>query len=185
MTPCPHRRVATLLTLIALATSVLAPACAARGREDKVVPGTARVVRVVDGDTVRVVIAGGSGEEAVRLIGIDTPETHGAGGLRECFGKEAARRMAELLPKGTAVRLVRDVEARDRYERLLAYVYRSKDGLFVNLALAREGYAAPLTIPPNVAHSEAFVRAAAQARRESRGLWGSCGGPDTPLESPR
>jgi micrococcal nuclease len=140
------------------------------------------VVRTVDGDTIRVRIAGApDGEEKVRFIGVDTPETHGPGGLRECFGEEASRRTAALLPPGTKVRLVRDVEARDRYQRLLAYVYRADDQLFVNLALAREGFAAPLTIPPNVAHSDAFVEAAAEARRGERGLWGRCGGPDTPL----
>lgn len=144
-------------------------------------PGTATVEQVVDGDTVRVRLAGRDGRESVRLIGIDTPETHGPGGLRECFGKEASARAAELLPPGTTVRLVRDAEARDRYGRLLAYVYRQDDDLFVNLAMAEGGYAAPLTIPPNVAHRDAFVDAAADAREAGRGLWGACGGPDEPL----
>ena len=143
--------------------------------------GAAEVTRVVDGDTVRVTIAGG--EERVRLIGIDTPETHGQGGLRECFGTEATRRMTELLPPGTPVRLVRDVEARDRYDRLLAYVYRTADGLFVNLAMAREGFATTLTYPPNVAHAEEFVAAVRAARQARRGLWGRCGGPDVSLPS--
>ncbi|MBW3555738.1 MAG: thermonuclease family protein [Actinobacteria bacterium] len=146
-------------------------------------PGTATVVRVVDGDTVRVKL--GDTEEAVRLIGIDTPETHGRGGLRECFGQEATRRTEALLPKGTRVRVVRDVEARDRYRRLLAYVYREDDGMFVNLVLAREGYAAPLTIPPNVAHAEEIVAAAAGAREQSLGLWGRCGDADRPIGSQR
>lgn len=141
-------------------------------------PGTATVKRVVDGDTIDVQLA--SELEKVRLIGIDTPETHGRGGLRECFGTEATNRLRALLPAGTRVRLVRDVEARDRYGRLLAYVYRAPDGLFVNLALAREGYAASLTYPPNVAHAEALGAAVRDARAERRGLWQSCGGPDTP-----
>ena len=140
-------------------------------------PGVATVVRVTDGDTIRVRIGGR--EEPVRLLGIDTPETHGRGGLRECFGKEATDHLTDLLPPGTTVRLVRDVEARDRYDRLLAYVYRERDGLFVNLALARDGYAAPLTYPPNVAHSNELVDAAGDARRAGRGLWRACGGPDT------
>jgi micrococcal nuclease len=145
--------------------------------------GDASVVRVVDGDTVRVRIAGQPDDEAVRLIGIDTPETHGAGGLRECFGKEATERLRELLPEDTPVRVVRDVEARDRYGRLLAYLYRRRDDMFVNLVMAKEGFAAPLTIAPNVAHSSEFVAAAAEARRRSRGLWARCGGADTPLGS--
>lgn len=141
--------------------------------------GTAEVTRVVDGDTVRVTIGGA--EERVRLIGIDTPETHGRGGLRECFGAEATRRMTELVPPGTRVRLVRDVEARDRYDRLLAYVYRAADGLFVNLAMAREGFATTLTYPPNVAHAEELLAAVRAAREARRGLWGRCGGPDVSL----
>lgn len=143
--------------------------------------GAATVVRVVDGDTIRARL--GSVEERVRLIGIDTPETHGAGGLRECFGAEATARLSALLPPGTPVRLVRDVEARDRYDRLLAYVYRRSDGLFVNLALVREGYAVTLTYPPNVAHADELVAAAQAARRSELGLWRRCGSADVPLSS--
>ena len=72
------------------------------------------------------------------------------------------------------MRLVRDAEARDRYGRLLAYVYRVRDERFVNAALVRRGYAVPLTIPPNVAHAGQFRRLAAAARRAGRGLWSSC-----------
>lgn len=144
-------------------------------------PGVATVVEVVDGDTVRVRFPGQSATESVRLIGIDTPETRGPGGLRECFGAQASARTAALLPRGSQVRLERDVEARDRYARLLAYVYRKRDGLFVNLALARDGFAAPLSIPPNVAFAADFTAAAAAARDADLGLWGRCGGPDTPL----
>lgn len=141
-------------------------------------PGRGTVVRVSDGDTIVVDIDGA--RERVRLIGIDTPETHGQGGLRECFGAEASARTKQLLPEGSTVRLVRDAEPRDRYGRLLAYVYR-EDGLFVNLALAEDGFAAPLTISPNVAHADDFVDAAADARADNRGLWRACGGPDTPI----
>ena len=143
-------------------------------------PGAATVTRVVDGDTIEVRLgSGGQGEEKVRLIGIDTPETNGRGGLRECFGAEATSRLQALLPAGSQVRLVRDVEARDRYGRLLAYVYRTPDGLFVNLTLAREGYATTLTYPPNVAHSQDLTAAVREARESQRGLWRRCGGPDT------
>lgn len=141
--------------------------------------GAATLARVVDGDTIRVRIEGA--EERVRLIGIDTPETHGPNGLRECFGAEASDRMEALLPEGTAVRLVRDVEARDRYGRLLAYVYRTHDGLFINLAMAKEGYATTLTYPPNVAHADEFVAAVRTARQSQRGLWRRCGSADVPL----
>lgn len=141
--------------------------------------GSATVVDVTDGDTIKVRLQGDV--ENVRLIGIDTPETHGRGGLRECFGREATSRTAALLPPGTPVRLERDVEPRDRYGRLLAYVFRVDDGLFVNLTLAREGYAAQLTIPPNVTYAEEFREAVAKARGSARGLWRRCGNADTPL----
>lgn len=169
-----------------VALTTMSSACGGFGASnvsDPASPGDAVVVRVVDGDTVRVRLAGQSDDEAVRLIGIDTPETHGPGGLRECFGEEATRRLNELLPEGAEVRVVRDAEPRDRFGRLLAYVYRRDDDLFVNLAMATDGFAAPLTIPPNVAHSDAFVAAAADARRRSVGLWARCGGADTPLGS--
>lgn len=138
-------------------------------------PGMATVVKVVDGDTINVRL--GSHTEAVRLIGIDTPESVKPNSPVECFAREASARTKELVPPGSAVRLVRDVEARDRYGRLLAYVYRPSDGLFVNLALARDGFAAPLTIPPNRAYAADFAAAAADARRARRGLWSACGGP--------
>ena len=140
--------------------------------------GAAVVTKVVDGDTLRVRLQ--DAEEAVRLIGVDTPESVKPGTPVECFAKEASGYLAQLVPPGTEVRLVRDIEARDRYGRLLAYVYRSRDGLFVNLALAKDGYAAPLTIPPNVAHAEQFAAAAGQARRADAGLWRMCGGPHEP-----
>jgi micrococcal nuclease len=137
--------------------------------------GQASVVRVVDGDTVAVRVGGR--EETVRLIGIDTPETVDPRSPVECFGQEASDRAKALLPEGTGVRLVADVEARDRYDRLLAYVYRD-DGTFVNLALVEDGYASVATYPPNVAHTSEFTAAAARARDEGRGLWSACGGPD-------
>jgi micrococcal nuclease len=142
-------------------------------------PGTAIVSKQTDGDTIHVTINGK--DDRVRFIGIDTPETHGKNGLVECFGKEAAAHTASLIPVGTQVRLVRDAEARDRYGRLLAYVYRASDGLFVNLALARDGYADVLTYPPNVAHADEFVAAVRAAREANRGLWQACGSADVPI----
>lgn len=173
--------VRTTRALLVVALVVAATSCGTDGPGAPAADGAgaARVTKVVDGDTIRVSLAGG--EERVRLIGIDTPETHGQGGLRECFGTEASRRLAELLPPGTAVRLVRDVEARDRYDRLLAYVYRAADDLFVNLAMAREGFATTLTYPPNVAHADELVAAVRAAREAGRGLWGRCGGPDVAI----
>jgi micrococcal nuclease len=133
---------------------------------------TARVVRVVDGDTIVVRTVAGE-EERVRYIGVDTPESVKPGTPVQCFAKRAAHENERLVGR-RRVRLVEDAEARDRYGRLLAYVYRARDGLFVNAALVRGGFARPLTIAPNVAHAARFRRLAAQARRGERGLWSRC-----------
>ena len=129
------------------------------------------VERVVDGDTIV-----GSGGERVRLIGVDTPETKDPRRPVGCFGRQASDFTASLLPPGSRVRLVGDVEQRDRYQRLLAYAYRLPDGLFVNAELLRRGFAQVLTVPPNVAHSEEFLALSRQAREAERGLRGACAG---------
>lgn len=138
------------------------------------------ITSITDGDTFR------AGDERVRLIGIDTPEVSGD---VECFGREATAALDRLVPPGTDVRLVADVGLIDRYGRTLAYVYRLDDGTFINLAMARGGYAVPLTVPPDVAHSEALAEAAADARDAGRGLWSACGdgvdpGPPPPSPPP-
>ena len=132
----------------------------------------ATVVHIDDGDTIDVDIDGV--RTRVRLVGIDTPETKKPNTPVQCYGREASAYTASLLPLGTAVRLERDAEPRDPYDRLLAYVYRAGDGLFVNLELARGGYARVLSIKPNVAHAADFDTAVADARTARRGLWGTC-----------
>ena len=126
----------------------------------------ARVERVVDGDTVVL-----SGLGKARLIGVDTPEVHGGG---ECHGR-AASAYAKRTLAGRRVRWRYDVERRDRYGRALVYLWLG-DGRFFNSMLVREGFATPLTIPPNVAFADRFVADARAARRSSRGLWSACGG---------
>ena len=164
-----------LLALLAL-LAVGAYTAAAGGGSDRS-PGreresTGRVVRIVDGDTIHVRVGGR--REKVRYIGVDTPESVKPGAPVECFAERASAFNGRLVA-GERVRLVRDDEPRDRYGRLLAYVYRARDGLFVNADLVRRGYAVPLTIPPNVAHAGEFRRLAAEARRAGRGLWSDCG----------
>lgn len=168
--PCTHRRVASVA--LAIVAAVLLAGCGAGSSAAPLEPGHAEVVRVVDGDTIVVRLAGI--EESVRLLGIDTPESVDPRSPVECFGKEASAQTASLLPPGTEVRLVRDVEARDRYARLLAYVYRADDGAFVNLQLVQDGYAGVLNYPPNVAHADELAAAAAHARHEARGMWSKC-----------
>lgn len=134
--------------------------------------GEGTIEAVIDGDTVIVRIDGRS--EHVRLIGVDTPETVSRSKPVGCYGKEASNFTKATLTKGTAVRLERDVEPRDAYNRLLAYVYRSSDGLFVNLALATGGYADALPFAPNITHADRFRAAVDEARVNGRGLWGAC-----------
>ena len=134
----------------------------------------ATVIYVTDGDTIGVKIDGV--EERVRLIGIDTPETKKPNTPVQCFGPEATAFTKSLLPEGTALYVERDVEARDIYGRLLAYIYRSADGMFVNMEVIGRGYARPLTIPPNVAHADEFVVAARNAEASNVGLWAGCSG---------
>ena len=134
------------------------------------------VVGLVDGDTLDVVFAvdGRAVVERIRLIGIDTPETKKPGTPIECYGPEASRRLADLVPVGTFVDVVRDTETRDDYGRLLAYVYRAEDRTLVNEVLVREGFARTLFIPPNTALEAKFRRAERSARTERRGLWSAC-----------
>src|SRR5206468_553304 len=87
----------------------------------------------------------------------------------EPYGRQASA-FAERWLAGATVRLAGDVEPRDRYGRLLAYVWLA-DGTFWNALLAAEGYAQQLTIPPNVTYAGLFGRLVAEARRKDRGLW--------------
>jgi micrococcal nuclease len=168
-----RRRLGAVLALLVLAATACAqgaPSLTASSATATLPAGVdVEVRKVVDGDTLEV-----TGGERVRLIGVDTPETVAEDRPIGCFGKEASRFMASVLPPGTGVRLVGDAEQRDRYGRLLAYVYRLADGLFVNAELLRRGYAQLLTIPPNIAHTDEFSALARQAREGSQGLWAAC-----------
>jgi micrococcal nuclease len=163
------RRSAPFVLLIAVLVVVLAHGRGGGHEADGF--GQGRVVRIVDGDTIRVQL--GDRTERVRYIGIDTPESVKPGTPVQCYAKRAAAANATLVA-GREVRLVGDVEHRDRYGRLLAYVYRVGDGAFVNAMLVRDGYARTLTIPPNVAHAAEFARLARAARTTGRGLWRAC-----------
>ena len=127
-----------------------------------------KVVSVVDGDTIQVCCIGWK-REKVRYIGVNTPETkHPTKGV-EYFGKEASEANRKLVD-GKTVRLEFDVEQRDRYGRLLAYVFL-KDGTFVNAWLVKWGYAQVMTVLPNVKHQDLFLKLQREAREARRGLW--------------
>ena len=143
------------------------------------------VAYVVDGDTIAVRID--KTIEKVRLIGIDTPESRkneraqlqAERSNRDIktimeFGKRAKDTLKGLLPKGTELRVEYDVQKRDKYGRLLAYVYRT-DNVMINEEMILRGYAQLLTIPPNVRYVERFKRALAKSKKETRGLWASGG----------
>lgn len=133
------------------------------------------VSRIVDGDTI--VASLGGREERVRYIGIDTPESVKPNAPVDCFGHEASDENERLLPSGSAIRLVVGAEPRDRYGRLLAYVYGNDQAgkeLFVNAELVRLGYADTLVFPPNTGHAGEFAQLRNRARRAGLGLWGRC-----------
>ncbi|MBI2856813.1 MAG: thermonuclease family protein [Chloroflexi bacterium] len=116
-----------------------------------------RVERVVDGDTV--VITGGA---HLRYIGIDTPE-------RDMPFYGAATEANRRLVRGKAVRLEKDVSDRDRYGRLLRYVYVGD--VFVNLELVRQGWAEAKAYPPDIRHQAQLAAAEREARAARRGIW--------------
>jgi len=133
---------------------------------------SARVVRVVDGDTVVARLAGGR-VERVRYIGMDTPEDVRPGVAVQCYSLRAAAQNRRLVA-GREVTLRFDRERRDRYGRLLAYVIRRSDGLFVNARLVQDGAARAYPFRPNTAHASLFAALERRARRAGRGLWGRC-----------
>jgi micrococcal nuclease len=142
---------------------------------------TVEVIRVIDGDTIKVDLQGQT--ESVRLIGIDTPESRvNDKAMRDSErsgqdlaaivsqGKEATAFTRSRVKKGDTVRLETDVQLRDKYHRLLAYVWLP-DGTMLNEAIVRAGYAQPVTYPPNVKYQSIFLEAARDARKNRRGLW--------------
>lgn len=140
--------------------------------------GNILVTKVIDGDTIEL-----ENKERVRLIGIDTPEAWYSRKLERdakrtktnceaimAMGKKATA-FTKSLVGGKRVRLEFDAEKRDRYDRVLAYVYLL-DGRFLNAELLREGYAQIYTFVPNVKHVELFRKLQKEAQENKRGFWG-------------
>ncbi len=128
-----------------------------------------RVVDVLDGDTI--IVARGDRRDTIRLLGIDTPETHHPTKPVQCYGPEASDYTTRRL-SGQMVRLEDDVETHDIYGRHLAYVY--VDGQRFDDELLEKGYARLLVIEPNHAHARTMLDEELDAKRHRRGLWGEC-----------
>ena len=125
--------------------------------------GIVLVTRVIDGDTIEI-----EGGATVRYIGIDTPETVHPEKPVEYFGKEATEKNREFVEE-KRVYLEKDVQDKDKYGRLLRYVW--VDDVMVNAELVRLGYAYSYTYPPNVKYQKYFLQLEKEAREEGRGLW--------------
>lgn len=135
------------------------------------------VTKAVDGDTLKL-----ANDQRVRLIGIDTPEVHESAKLYRDANKtrqsvetirglgKRSHEFTKKLVEGKQVRLEFDVTKKDKYGRLLAYVYL-QDGTFVNAEIIKQGYASLMTIPPNVKYEALFKELYSQAREAKRGLW--------------
>jgi len=142
---------------------------------------TTTVTRIVDGDTLKVFYLGN--EESIRLIGIDTPESRVNKKTKKdakrsgqdietiiAMGKRATEYVESLVKPGGLITIEFDVQERDRYKRLLGYVYLS-NGNMLNEEIVKAGYAVIMTIPPNVKYKDRFLRAYKQARERKGGLW--------------
>lgn len=127
-----------------------------------------QVTKVVDGDTIKVLINGE--EETIRVIGIDTPELKGD----ECYAQKAKDKVQELL-SNSQVTLETDPTQgqRDRYERLLRYVFL-EDGRNLSEVLISEGYGYEYTYNKDYKYKDDFVKAEEDAKFANLGLWSAC-----------
>lgn len=143
---------------------------------------TAKIERVVDGDTIVVWPENSSSTVTVRLIGINTPETVDPRKKVECFGKEASLKAKELLTKGVLVRIENDStqNTKDKYGRMLGYIFipnklnpplNSSADLFFNKYMIEEGFAYEYTYDKAYEYQGEFKKAQIEAKSQERGLW--------------
>jgi len=141
----------------------------------------AQILTIVDGDTVKVIYH--NKEENIRLIGIDTPETRpNKKAIKDAQrsksdietitsqGREAKNFVKRLVKPGDLLGIEFDIQTRDKYGRLLAYLYLSS-GKMLNEEIIKAGYAHLMTIPPNLKYQNRFSMAYREARENHRGLW--------------
>jgi len=171
-TPAGTAPTAALPTLTPTGTAPTAALPTATATEVPPAGERAEVTRVVDGDTIDVLMAGTT--YRIRYIGIDTPETVDPRRPVQCYGREASQRNRELV-EGKTVELEKDVSETDEFGRLLRYVWVA--GEMANATLVREGYAVASTYPPDVKHQELFLELQREAIAAGRGLWSACASP--------
>lgn len=131
-----------------------------------VISNVVKVIRVIDGDTIEI-----EGGERIRYIGVDTPETVDPRKPVQCFGIEASNKNKELV-EGKMARLEKDITDRDKYNRLLRYVWVGDT--FVNLELIKQGFAYSSSYSPDIKYQDLFVKTQREAREMKRGLWDTC-----------
>ena len=141
----------------------------------------ATVIKVIDGDTLKIKYQ--SSEENIRLIGIDTPESKINKKAKKdskrsgqdiktiiALGNKAANFTRSLVKLGNTIKVEFDVQQRDRYGRILGYIYLN-NGKMLNEEIIKAGYANIMTVPPNVKHQEVFLIAYREASNNRKGLW--------------
>jgi endonuclease YncB( thermonuclease family) len=133
----------------------------------------ARIIRVIDGDTVRVRLQSGR-RKTVRMLGIDSPEVYGT--VVECYARRASATLKRRAPKGTRVKLISDTTQtnKDRYGRLLRYVIKRSNGVDLNKKQVRIGSAQVYYPDRAFKRNRAYRYAQSQAISANLGLWGAC-----------
>jgi micrococcal nuclease len=162
--------------------SLILPPCGFGGQVTQDQKTTDIVLSIVDGDTLWIEHNGFY--ESIRLIGIDTPESRiNPKAIKDAerskedikimikLGKEATQYVRSLVKPGDAIQIEFDKQTRDKYRRLLAYVFLA-DGKMLNEEIVKAGYANLMTYPPNLKYQERFLKAYQNARENNRGLWG-------------
>ena len=160
-----------LIALFAGLISLVAAKFTESPQRPYIEPGYYKVTQFIDGDTIEVDMNGKL--EKVRFIGVDTPETHDPRKPVQCFGQAAADFTKKMIGS-SSVRLETDPinTNRDRYQRLLRYIYLP-DGRLVNAEIIKEGYGfAYLSFP--FTKLDEFRNLENQSREQGKGLWGTC-----------
>lgn len=171
-----HRRCLKTSTLFTILIAILLYSLCAYGSSlafgDQ---GHVRVIKVHDGDTIGVILNGR--KEKVRLIGIDAPEIK-----QRPWGTRARKHLEKMLTASNrTVILEFDVERRDKYGRLLCYIF-TPDKKMLNIQMVKDGYAVLLTIPPNIKYVDELRMAQNEARQHRRGIWNSKGFKESPSD---